>query len=121
MFRKAALILSLSFCAANLSYAAPPPAPAPMKPPASTMVKPSFDCAAAKSKWKLLICGDDALAALDMQEDTLLRRARAKAVAPDAVNAEQDLWVSEREACTSVGCLTVAYRRRIRELHNWTN
>lgn len=85
------------------------------------MAKPSFDCAAAKSKWKLLICGNDDLAALDMQEDTLLRRARAKAVAPDAVNAEQDLWISERDACTSVGCLTVAYRRRIRELHNWTN
>ena len=117
MFRKAALILSLSFCAANLSYAAAPPAQAPVKPP----VKPSFDCAAAKSKWKLLICGNDDLAALDMQEDTLLRRARAKAVAPDAVNAEQDLWISERDACTSVGCLTVAYRRRIRELHNWTN
>ena len=44
------------------------------------MAKPSFDCAAAKSKWKLLICGNDDLAALDMQEDTLLRRARAKAI-----------------------------------------
>jgi uncharacterized protein len=113
MFRKTALILSLSFCAATLSYAAEPPA----KPP----VKPSFDCATAKSKWKLLICGDEALAALDMEEDTLLRRARAKAVTPDAVNAEQDLWISERAACTSAGCLTVAYRRRIRQLHNWTN
>jgi uncharacterized protein len=115
MFRKAALILSLSFCAGAVAHAAQPPA----KPP--VQVKPSFDCATAKSKWKLLICGDDALAALDMQEDTLLRRARVKAVTPDAVNAEQDLWVSERDACTSAGCLTVAYRRRIRELHNWTN
>ena len=72
-------------------------------------------------KAKVLICTDEALAALDVQEDALLRRARAKAVTPDAVNAEQDLWISERDACTSAGCLTVAYRRRIRELHNWTN
>jgi uncharacterized protein len=119
MFRKAAWILSVSLCTATFSHAAEP-----VKPPMT--VKPSFDCAAAKSanaksKWKLLVCGDDALAALDVQEDTLLHRARTKAVTPDAVNAEQDLWVSERDACTSAGCLTVAYRRRIRELHNWTN
>jgi uncharacterized protein len=122
MFRNAALILSLtiyagsiyagSICAGSIAHAAEPARPA---------VKPSFDCATAKSKWKLLICGDDALAALDLQEDALLRRARAKAVTPDPVNAEQDLWISERDACTSAGCLTVAYRRRIRELHNWTN
>jgi len=117
MFRNAALILSLSFSAVAMAHAAEPAAPAPMKP----AVKPSFDCATAKSKAKLLICGNEGLAALDMQEDTLLRRARAKAVTPDAVNAEQDLWISERDACTSAGCLTVAYRRRIRELHNWTN
>jgi uncharacterized protein len=114
MFRKAAWILSVSLCTATFSHAAEPARP-PMN------VKPSFDCTAVKSNWKLLVCGDDALAALDLQEDTLLRRARTKAVTPDAVNAEQDLWVSERDACTSAGCLTAAYRRRIRELHNWTN
>jgi uncharacterized protein len=117
MFRIAALILSLSFSAAAIAHAAEPAAQAPMKP----AVKPSFDCATAKTKWKLLICGDDALAMLDVQEDALLRRARAKAVTPDAVNAEQDLWISERDACSSAGCLTSAYRRRIRALHNWTN
>jgi uncharacterized protein len=70
---------------------------------------------------KLLICGSDDLAALDMQEDQLLRRARAKAVQPDAVNSEQDLWVSQRNACASVACLSRAYRQRIQELHAWTN
>jgi len=114
MVRKAALFLSLALlCAAGPSRAAEPAA----RPP----IKPSFDCATAKSRWKLLVCGDEALAALDLQEDQLLRRARAKAVAPDAVNAEQDLWLSERDSCASAGCLTNAYRRRIRELHNWTN
>ena len=117
MFRKTAFAIPLLLCAATLSHAAE----APAKPPMTAPVKPSFDCATAKTKWKLLVCGDDALAMLDMQEDTLLRRARAKAVTPDAVNAEQDVWLGERDACSSAGCLTAAYRRRIRELHNWTN
>jgi uncharacterized protein len=115
MFRKAALILSVSLCTATFSQAAEPPSQPPPK------IKPSFDCTNVKLKWKIVVCGDETLAALDAQEDALLRRARIKAVTPDAVNAEQDLWVSERDACTSAGCLTVAYRRRIRELHNWTN
>jgi uncharacterized protein len=117
MFRKAAFVLPFLLYAAGLSHAAEPVA----KPPGNATVKPSFDCANLKAKWKILVCGDEALAALDLQEDALLRRARAKAVAPDAVNAEQDLWLSQRDACASPGCLTAAYRRRIRELHNWTN
>ena len=117
MFRKAAFVLPFLLCAASLSYAAEPVA----KPPGNATVKPSFDCTNVKLKWKIVVCGDETLAALDVQEDALLRRARIKAVTPDAVNAEQDLWLSERDSCTTAGCLTVAYRRRIRELHNWTN
>ena len=117
MFRKTAFVLPFLLCAASLSYAAEPVT----KPPRTATAKPSFDCANVKPKWKIVVCGDETLAALDVQEDALLRRARAKAVTPDAVNAEQDLWISERDACTTAGCLTVAYRRRIRELHNWTN
>ena len=63
--------------------------------------KPSFDCAAAKSKVKLMICGSDELARLDVAEEALLRRARAKATTPDAVNEEQSLWLSRRDTCTS--------------------
>jgi uncharacterized protein len=113
MLRNAAFAIPLILCAASLSYAA--------EPVTKPMAKPSFDCANVKAKAKVLICADEALAALDVQEDALLHRARAKAVTPDAVNAEQDLWLSERDACASAGCLTVAYRRRIRELHNWVN
>jgi uncharacterized protein len=101
-----------------LSHAAEP---VPVAANKAVTVKPSFDCASAKSKAKLLICGNDDLAALDVQEDQLLRRARAKAVQPDAVNSEQDLWISQRDACGSVACLSRAYRQRIQELHAWTN
>jgi uncharacterized protein len=125
MFRHAmtAIISSLLLPSALLLSAGPSSAAEPVPPTAhkNTAIKPSFDCTAAKSKTKLLICGNDDLAALDMQEDQLLRRARAKAVHPDAVNSEQDLWISQRDACASVACLSRVYRHRIQELHAWTN
>ena len=110
MFRITVAILGLALAAP--AFAADP---APTKP------KPSFDCATAKSKVKLLICGSDDLAKLDVAEEALLRRARAKATTPDAVNEEQSLWLSQRDACTSAACLIRAYHQRIADLHAWTN
>lgn len=98
-----------------LGLAAPAFAAAPDAP------KPSFDCATAKSKVKLMICASEDLAKLDVAEETLLRRARTKATTPDAVNEEQSLWLSQRDACTSPACLVRAYQQRIADLHAWTN
>ena len=106
------LILSLAPLAVNAQ-------PAPLQPPPIT--KPSFDCSKVKAKALLLVCGDDALARLDLEEDALLRRAAAKAEQRDAVNAEQDVWLSERNGCGSAPCLARAYRNRIADLHRWTN
>jgi uncharacterized protein len=116
-FTFALLSLSVPFVTAPPSYAVESGQPANK----DVTLKPSFDCATAKSKVKLLICGDPDLAALDLQEDQLLHRARIKAVQPDAVNAEQDLWIGQRDGCSNVACLSRAYRRRIQELHAWTN
>ena len=110
MFRPILGILALALAAP--AFAAPADVPKP---------KPSFDCAAAKSKVKLMICGSDDLARLDVAEEALLRRARAKATIPDAVNEEQSLWLSRRDACTSAACLIRAYQERIADLHAWTN
>ena len=116
-----ALILSLSLLlsAAPLAVKAQPaPAGQPAPPP---ITKPSFDCSKVKAKALLIVCGDDALARLDLQEDALLRRAVARAEQRDAVNAEQDVWLSERNGCGSAACLARAYRNRIADLHRWTN
>jgi uncharacterized protein len=99
--------------------AQPVPPPAAAIPPPIT--KPSFDCGKTKSKALLIVCGDDALAKLDLQEDALLNRARSRAEQRDAVNAEQDVWLSERNGCGSAACLARAYRNRIGDLHRWTN
>jgi uncharacterized protein len=108
MFRATLVLMTIALLTS--AFAAEPPAP-----------KPSFDCATAKSKAKLLICGSEDLAKLDVAEDALLRRARTKATTPDAVNAEQDLWLSQRDGCTSAACLTRAYHQRIQDLHAWTD
>ena len=51
----------------------------------------------------------------------MLHRAQIRAQQPEAVNADQDVWLGERNACTSVPCLSRAYRRRLQELKAWTN
>ena len=116
-----ALTLSLSLflsVAPSLLNAQPAPQAQPAPPP---ITKPSFDCSKVKAKALLIVCGDDALAKLDLQEDALLRRAVSRAEQRDAVNAEQDVWLSERNGCGSAACLARAYRNRIADLHRWTN
>jgi uncharacterized protein len=84
-------------------------------------IKASFDCATAKSKINHLICSDAGLAALDVRAAQMLRRAKSKAVTPDAVDAEQDVWLAERNGCGSVACLIRTYQRRIQQLRAWTD
>lgn len=101
------------------AFAADPVKPAGKAPPPA--IQASFDCATAKSKINLLICSDANVAALDVREAAMLRRAKAKAVTPDAVDVEQAVWLSRRNACGSVACLSGAYQRRLRELRAWTD
>ena len=99
-----------------LAAAAQVPAPED-KPPFKT----SFDCTRTKSNLSQMVCNDKALAALDLQTAALLKRARAKATTPDAVNEEQDLWLSQRASCRNASCLSHAYRDRIAQLHAWVD
>jgi len=114
-----------AFCLLMLLAVIAPAAAADTKPAAPQaappVIKASFDCATAKGRVNLLICSDADLAALDVQEAAMLRRAQIRAQQPEAVNADQDVWLGERNACTSVACLSRAYRRRLQELKAWTN
>jgi uncharacterized protein len=91
-------------------------ADAPKPPP-----KPSFDCARATGRVEQVICKSYPLAALDVQEAALLRRARRAATTPDAVDAEQDVWLDLRNGCRNEACIADAYQGRIEELHRWVN
>lgn len=119
MFRGAIVagLLLSPLAAAAQPTAAPPAAAQQDRPPFKT----SFDCAKATSNLLRMVCNDKALAALDLQAAALLKRARAKATTPDAVNAEQDLWLSQRASCRSAACLSRAYRDRIAQLHAWVD
>ena len=123
MYRAAVILLSLLatplLAAPAQSSAKPPHKTATQSKPPPT--RPSFDCSKVRSKPLKIICANDDLARLDLQEDALLHRARAKAASPDAVDADQDLFISRRAACGSARCIAAVYRERIRQLHEWTN
>ena len=124
MFRFAVIILSLlavPALAAPAQTSGKPPQAQSQTQPKPPPVKPSFDCSKVKSKPLQIICTNDDLARLDLQEDALLHRARGKAVSPDAVDADQDLFIGRRAACGTAGCIAAVYRARIRELHEWAN
>lgn len=121
MLRRTCRALMVSLLPLGALAALPVQAATPAPPAAAPAIKASFDCAAAKSKMRLLICSDANVAALDVRTAQLLRRAQARAVDSDGVNADQDVWVHERDACTTIGCLTRAYTRRIAQLRRWTD
>ena len=44
----------------------------------------------------------------------------ARIAQPQAVNADQDVWLAQRNACASAACLTRSYRQHIQDLQAWT-
>ncbi len=95
---------------------------ATLSPAAGRAADPSFDCDRPKGEIETLICGDDELAALDVE----LAKAFAGALARSAANNVQDLrssqddWVKARNACRQAddkrGCAIDAYRKRLGEI-----
>ena len=97
--------------------------------------EPAFDCAKAQGEVERLICGNEALAALDRKLDDIYRSAAVKARGKLAtqLRAEQRGWVKGRNECwkadgqrtwitaswtvdTVAGCVEAQYRLRISEL-----
>lgn len=84
---------------------------------------PSFDCAGRINAAQKLICGDDALAALDRKLGDVFGRA-AKSLPNDKTIAyfvaEQRDWQRSRDGCPATAnpqaCLSSVYRTRIAEL-----
>jgi len=82
-------------------------------------VKPSFACADASNTAKRLICGDRALAALDVETAALYRRARENVVDTSALADEQSAWLIRRDSCASAQCLRESYAERRAEIGRW--
>jgi hypothetical protein len=120
--------------------AAPPkqaaaPKPAPVRPPpvelprdevvaapAAAPVRPSFDCAKARSTPEKIICADPELARMDRELGRL--HARARAAAPDerAFQQRSDAaWQRREDTCRDRECLRDWYQQRRSELASDSN
>lgn len=107
---------------------------AALLPAVTLAADPTFPCAKAQGEVEKLICGDDALAALDRRLDGVYKSASAKAkgkLAP-RLREEQRGWVKGRNDCwkataktwitatwtvdTVKGCVDAQYRLRTSEL-----
>lgn len=84
---------------------------------------PSFDCSRKINAAEKIVCGDDALAALDRKLGEVFARA-ARSLPNDKtiayVVAEEQQWTQSRDGCPSTpdpkACLSSVYRTRIAEL-----
>jgi hypothetical protein len=86
-------------------------------PVAHTPVRPSFDCAKARSRSERLICADPELAALDRDTGRLHARAKAAARDPAAFRRQNDAEWKQREAtCRDKACLVAWYSHRRAQL-----
>jgi len=92
---------------------------------AAAAATPSFDCTRKLNDAEKIICGDDALAALDRKLGEVFKRAaqslpRDKTIAYFV--AEQRDWVRNRDDCPTTrnpaACLSSVYRTRIAELQD---
>ena len=96
----------------------PAPAIQPAPPPAP-LIQASFDCSAASSDVERLICSDNQLAQLDIRVADMYRRGLAMVVDQNVFRGEQQVFLSDRDACMDKQCLAVAYEARIKDLLRW--
>jgi len=69
----------------------------------------SFDCAKAESKVEKLICSDAGLSQLDEELNTAYKTAMQDVKHSDSIKQAQKQWMKERNSCSDVACVKVAY------------
>jgi uncharacterized protein YecT (DUF1311 family) len=82
--------------------------------------RPSFDCAAARSKSEIAVCSDTGLSALDVNMAAQYRRALA-AASPEQRAILQSTgarFVAYRDRCPNRQCMGDAYVGRMREIRD---
>ncbi|MEJ8813394.1 lysozyme inhibitor LprI family protein [Variovorax ureilyticus] len=88
--------------------------------PAATgqeVIRPSFDCAEARSQVEQLICSDAAVARLDTVLAESYSSAAQRADDRQELKKAQQRWLrEERNRCTDAVCLVSAYKARIADL-----
>lgn len=93
--------------------------PAPRPTPRAT-VRPSFPCAAARSRVERLVCEDARLARADRAMSAEFRAALAEAdpYARRELYRTRGLFLAYRDRCDSAGCVLQAYADRVEEIRD---
>jgi uncharacterized protein YecT (DUF1311 family) len=96
----------------------PPAPPAPTAPQATA--SPSFNCAYARSRGEIAVCGDRGLAALDRQMAAQYYRAvgSANAGQRETLRTTRAAFVRYRDSCPNNACVAETYKGRIREIRD---
>lgn len=90
--------------------------------PVAAAANPSFDCDGARGEIERLICGDDELAALDVELARAFAAAMSRAPASQIslLRSDQSNWRKARNDCRKTedarSCTLEAYRKRLSEL-----
>jgi len=97
----------------------PPAQPAPT-PPKAAGARPSFNCANARSRGEIAVCGNAGLAALDRQMAGQFGRAMANASPEQRAILERtrDRFLGYRDRCPNNSCIGDAYVGRMREIRD---
>lgn len=85
---------------------------------APVVASPSFDCARARTRGEVLVCGDPGLAALDRQMATQFNAALSDADSRQRalLNRTRGRFLSFRDRCGDSECVAETYRARMREI-----
>lgn len=113
----------------NLPFGDPMPAPEPAQPRPSEpepqqsgSASPSFNCANARTRGEIAVCGDSGLAALDRQMASQFNRAMSNADPRQRalLTSTRSGFLAFRDRCRSDNCIADTYRGRMREISDIT-
>ena len=84
--------------------------------PAMNAGAASFDCGKATTKVEKMICGDVELSKMDEELNGAYKTAQQNEKQADSVRQAQKAWLKERNRCSDVACMKLAYERRLHVL-----
>jgi len=92
----------------------------PVGPANAAAVRPSFDCANARTAGESAVCADSGLAALDVNMAAEYRRALASAgpAQRQQLQSSRDRFLAYRDRCPTRQCMADAYVGRMREIRD---
>lgn len=95
--------------------AVPPISSVPVE---SSLIRPSFNCASARTRGELAVCRSPGLAALDRQMAAQFRAAMSAASAGqrEALVSTGRRFIGYRDNCPTESCIAGGYRDRMREI-----